>query len=172
MPLITLSIGSNRNPYSNVRRAVGLLREQFINLHCSTVYESSAVGFKGDNFLNLVAYTNVDAPLVEINCFLKELENHLERDRSQPRFSARPMDIDILTWGMVTGKVDGVVLPRAEILKHAFVLKPLADLLPQECHPESKKSYTQLWQELGVRFEAEGQKLWPIEFNWQFSINQ
>jgi len=39
-------------------------------------------------------------------------------------------------------------LPRPE-LKHAFVLKPLADIAPQAVHPLSRKAMAQLWAEHG-----------------------
>ena len=167
VPLLTLSVGSNVNPHANIRRAVGMLRARFSELHCSPVYESKAVGFEGDNFLNLVICTETEMALDAISRFLKGVEDQLERDRSQPRFSARPMDIDILAWGRRTGEVDGVQLPRDEILRHAFVLQPLADLLPEELHPENGKSYGRLWQELRPQFEANGQRLWPVEFDWR-----
>lgn len=136
---------------------------RYPDLKCSTVYESEAVGFEGENFLNLVACVETGESLQFINSFLKQLEDQLGRDRSQPKFSARPMDIDILTYGDIAGEVEGVTLPRDEILKHAFVLQPLADLLPEELHPETKQNYQTLWQE----FNPAGQKLWPIEFDWQ-----
>jgi 2-amino-4-hydroxy-6-hydroxymethyldihydropteridine diphosphokinase len=58
--------------------------------------------------------------------------------------------------------VDGVELPRAEILKNAFVLRPLADIAGAEQHPVSRKSYLQLWQDY-----QRDQKLWPVDFSWQ-----
>lgn len=163
MPLLTLSIGSNEDSYENIRTAVKVLRMRYPDLECSTVYESEAVGFEGENFLNLVACAETGESLHFINSFLKQLEDQLGRDRSQPKFSGRPMDIDILTYGDIAGEMEGVKLPRDEILKHAFVLQPLADLLPDQVHPEAQKSYQTLWQE----FEAADQKLWPIEFDWQ-----
>jgi 2-amino-4-hydroxy-6-hydroxymethyldihydropteridine diphosphokinase len=58
--------------------------------------------------------------------------------------------------------IDGVKLPRDEILKHAFVLKPLADIAPQEIHPLRGKSYVQLLA--GKDFS--GQSLWQVPFVW------
>ena len=163
MPLLTLSIGSNVDSHTNVRVAVKKLQTHFPDLQCSTVFESEAVGFEGDNFLNLVASAQTDEPLESINTFLKELEDQLGRDRSQAKFSARPIDIDILTYGDEVGENHGIQLPRDEILKYAFVLQPLADLLPDESHPQSGEKYATLWQQ----FDQASQELWPIEFDWQ-----
>jgi 2-amino-4-hydroxy-6-hydroxymethyldihydropteridine diphosphokinase len=38
-------------------------------------------------------------------------------------------------------------LPRNEILKYAFVLCPLAELVGEQLHPEAQQSYASLWQE-------------------------
>ncbi len=86
MPVLSLSIGSNVNASVNVRRAVAALRAHFGELEMSTVYESEAVGFDGDNFLNLVVITATN----ESGChqYLPERPGRPDggRDRSKPRF--------------------------------------------------------------------------------------
>ena len=57
------------------------------------------------------------------------------RPANATRFSARQLDIDILTYDEVVGTVEGVQLPRGEILENAFVLCPLAELAPDTLHP-------------------------------------
>lgn len=163
MPLLTLSIGSNIQPRENIQRVVEVLRARFSDLQCSSVYESEAVGFDGDNFLNLVVTASTDESLESINAYLKELEDCNGRDRSAPKFSGRTLDIDILTFGSLCGTHSGVELPRDEILRHAFVLQPLAELLPNSCHPESGQTYAELW----AGFDHPEQKLWAIDFDWQ-----
>ena len=112
---------------------------------------------------NEVVAANTAEPLGDLSRYLKALEDDLGRDRSQPTFSGRTMDVDILTYGDLCGEQDGIQLPRAEILHNAFVLRPLADLLPDEVHPVSQKSYQQLWSE----FDNPQQKLWQVDFDWQ-----
>ena len=53
-----VSIGSNEQPQRHIKQAIELLRQQFGQLDMSPVYESEAVGFDGDNFLNLVVGFN------------------------------------------------------------------------------------------------------------------
>ncbi len=163
MPLLTLSIGSNIDPDANIRLVGKILRRRFPDLIRSTVYESETVGFEGDNFLNLVVAAETDEPLCELAAYLKTLEDELGRDRSQPLFSGRTMDLDILTFGDLCGDHDGVQLPRKEIVENAFVLQPLADLLPDQLHPALGVSYQQLW----TAYSNAEQKLWPIVFDWQ-----
>jgi 2-amino-4-hydroxy-6-hydroxymethyldihydropteridine diphosphokinase len=61
--------------------------------------------------------------------------------------------------------MDGIQIPRDEILKNAFVLLPLAEIAPAACHPQTGLSYQQHWD----AFDKVKQKLWPIEFIWRGS---
>ena len=62
----------------------------------------------------------------------------------------------------MVGRVEGIELPRREILENAFVLLPLAELVPEDIHPVVGKSYSQLWND----YEQGAQKLWPVDFSW------
>lgn len=162
MTTLALSIGSNIDAVSNIRAALNALAAQFEEMRCSTTFESQAVGFDGDNFLNLVVLAETDRSLDEVSAILKAIEDRLGRDRRQARFSGRTMDIDILLFGDETGAAAGIELPRAEITENAFVLQPLAELLPDEVHPATGKPYRLLWQE----YDKSKQRLWPIETDW------
>ncbi|MNP49426.1 hypothetical protein D3C76_1436100 [compost metagenome] len=59
------------------------------------------------------------------------------------------------------GSFDGLVLPRAEILKNAFVLWPLALIAPELPHPGAGKTMGQLWEEAQI-----DQVLAPVPFEW------
>ena len=52
-----------------------------------------------------------------------------------------PLDIDVLLFGDLVGNFDGLILPRAEILKNAFVLWPLSLIAPDRVHPGVGKSF-------------------------------
>jgi 2-amino-4-hydroxy-6-hydroxymethyldihydropteridine diphosphokinase len=163
VPLLTLSIGSNVQPRENILLVIKILRRYYKQIRCSSVYESEAVGFDGANFLNLVLATETDESIEAISAYLKNLEDDTGRDRSAPKFSGRTMDIDILTYGDLCGSHGGVDLPRGEILEHAFVLQPLAELLPDARHPVTGMSYRDHWES----FQQAEQKIWPIDFDWQ-----
>ena len=63
----------------------------------------------------------------------------------------------------LVGEIDGIKLPRSEVLKNAFVLQPLAELASDMTHPLTNKSIGQHWQE----FDKASQNLWPVKFDWQ-----
>jgi len=163
MSQVVLSLGSNIDPAFNIRKAVAELRSRYADLQISPVYESEAIGFDGDNFLNLVVVLETDVSLERLATELKQLEDRYGRDRSAPRFSGRTLDIDILSYDDLLGLHAGIELPRPEISEHAFVLQPLADLLPDTLHPGRQISYAQMWQE----FDRAAQHLWQVSFDWQ-----
>nr|WP_010133382.1 2-amino-4-hydroxy-6-hydroxymethyldihydropteridine diphosphokinase [Microbulbifer agarilyticus] len=162
MAIVYLSLGSNIDREKHLCAALDALVEAFGDLKMSQVYESEAVGFEGDNFYNLVAAIDTGLSVGELALRLRDIEDANGRVRSGPKFSARTLDIDILTYGDLTGEVDGVALPRDEILKNAFVLLPFSELAPQAVHPVAKQTYQQLWE----AYDKASQKLWPVPFNW------
>ncbi|QFT53338.1 2-amino-4-hydroxy-6-hydroxymethyldihydropteridine diphosphokinase [Microbulbifer sp. THAF38] len=162
MAQVYLSLGSNINRAQYIRAALDALAGRFGELQVSRIFESEAVGFQGDNFYNLVVGLQTDLPVGQLALCLRGIEDANGRLRSGPKFSARTLDIDILTYDHLTGTVDGVKLPRGEIVKNAFVLQPLAEIAPEVLHPVEQKTYRQLWNE----YDQASQKLWPVEFIW------
>jgi len=156
-----LSLGSNIDREANIRVAVARLREDFPDMRVSPVYESEAVGFDGENFLNLIVCIDTDDSLEALSVYLKSLEDTLGRKRQGAKFSARTIDIDIVTYGERAGCFGGVELPRPELYFNAFVLKPLVDLAPEDIDPKSGKTFRELDQMLELR-----QSLWKVSFNF------
>jgi 2-amino-4-hydroxy-6-hydroxymethyldihydropteridine diphosphokinase len=165
MALIYLSLGSNIDRKQHICSALDALSVAFGELEISTVFESIAVGFEGDSFYNLVVGIQANQSVGEIIKILKHIEDCNGRDRSAPKFGPRSLDIDILTVDDLVGEIDGIRLPRSEVLKNAFVLQPLAELAPQMLHPETHKTMAEHWQ----AFDKQSQKLWPVEFHWPSS---
>lgn len=162
MAQVFVSVGSNTEREHYTRSALDALHQHFGALDISAVYESEAVGFSGDNFFNFVAAFNTDLAVADLSALLKRIEDENGRCRKGPKFSGRTLDIDILTYDQLVGEHSGVQLPRGEITKNAFVLKPLADIAGDMLHPELQISYSALWQDY-----AEQQSLWSVEFEWR-----
>ncbi|MGB0473512.1 MAG: 2-amino-4-hydroxy-6-hydroxymethyldihydropteridine diphosphokinase [Porticoccaceae bacterium] len=165
MALVYLSLGSNIDRERHIGAALDALGKHFGSLEISTVFESVAVGFEGDSFYNLVVGIHSGLAVGEIAKVLKHIEDCNGRDRSAPKFGPRSLDIDILTVDNLAGEIDGIKLPRNEVLKNAFVLQPLAELAADMIHPLTNKTMGQHWQE----FDKASQELWPVKFEWQRS---
>lgn len=160
MPRVYLSLGSNIEREKHIRGALHELETRYGDLLVSTVYESEAVGFEGDAFFNLVVGMDTDKTVATLAAELRAIEEAHGRERQGPKFSSRTLDIDILTYGNACGEIDGVLLPRDEILKNAFVLRPLADIAGNDRHPETTRTFAEHWD----AYDQKKQKLWPIAF--------
>jgi 2-amino-4-hydroxy-6-hydroxymethyldihydropteridine diphosphokinase len=143
---VFIGVGSNVDARHNIRLALEAMSAAFDKLEQSPVYQSAAVGFDGDDFLNLAVKFETSLDVRSVVSQLRAIEDSLGRDRSQPRFSKRPIDLDILLYDDLTINESGIQVPRDEILESAFVLKPLCDLSPYLLHPLRKQSYLELWQ--------------------------
>lgn len=161
MARVYLGVGSNIDRERYIGSALIALREAFGELVISPVYESEAIGFQGDPFFNLVVGVQTELPVALLQQTIKQIEDANGRERNGPKFSSRTLDIDILTYDDCVGVVDGVQLPRDEIVKNAFVLLPLSNIAGDELHPELKQTYQSLWDQ----YDQTSQSLRPVPFS-------
>ncbi|BFT29179.1 2-amino-4-hydroxy-6-hydroxymethyldihydropteridine diphosphokinase [Alteromonas sp. D210916BOD_24] len=158
---ILVSIGSNIEREHYTRQSLIALKAHFDQVSVSSVYESEAVGFNGSPFYNAVARASTTKSIQEVCDTLKQIEKDNGRVHSDKKFCARTLDLDLLTYDSRTTQTP-VVLPREEICYNAFVLWPLAELVPSDIHPKTQQTYAQMWRE----FDKQKQQLRPIDFMW------
>ncbi|WP_027484099.1 2-amino-4-hydroxy-6-hydroxymethyldihydropteridine diphosphokinase [Rhodanobacter sp. OR87] len=145
MARVYLSLGSNLDPQRYLPAAVRELRERFGELTVSPAYRSKSVGFDGADFVNLAVGLDTDLPPEALNDWLHALEDRHGRRRDVPRYADRTLDVDIVFYDALV--LDGpghLQIPRKE-LRHAFVLRPIADIAPALRHPVSGRSMAELW---------------------------
>lgn len=157
---VLLGLGSNIEREVHLRAGLDALSGVLSQMRCSPVFESQAVGIKSGPFFNLVVAGYSELPLGELDRRLKFIE--ADNGRYAPERKGLPLDIDVLLYGDLVGNFDGLILPRAEILKNAFVLWPLALLAPDTLHPAQQRSFAELWQAAQIE-----QQLWPVAFSWR-----
>ncbi len=145
MTQVYISVGSNIEPQCNVRSALTALRAQFGSLEVSPVYRSRAVGFSGDDFLNLVVGCQTSMTIEAMRALLRRIEEQHGRVRGGEKFAARPLDLDLLIYGEEVRGDQDMRLPHPDITKYAFVLQPLVDLAAGEVHPELGIDFGTLW---------------------------
>ena len=163
MARVFLGVGSNIERERYIIAGLDALQGLFGELALSSVYDSQAVGFDGQPFLNLVAAINTDLGVGELARQLRHIEMEHGRPANATRFSSRQLDIDLLTYDDKVGVFDAVELPRGEILHNAFVLQPLAELAPQVLHPTAGKCYASLWR----AYDQASQQLVKVDFEWR-----
>ena len=145
MAKIHINIGSNQDRETNILTAIDMLHLNFTDIEISDIFESPAQGFDGDDFYNIGinATTNISAQ--DTGGVLKNIEEKIGRDRTQPKFSSRNIDLDLVFYDDLID--DDLNLPRDDILQYAFVLAPLVQLNHQMIHPLENKSFAKLWEE-------------------------
>ena len=161
MVRVYVSIGSNIEPRRHVRRAMQDLHREFGELQVSPIYASAAVGFDGDDFLNLVVGFDTGDTPEGVAERLRRIEDANGRVRGPERYAARTLDLDALTYGDQSVSSGRLVLPRDEITRYAFVLRPLADIAGDQRHPELGRTYADLWAE----FDASEQPLRQVSLD-------
>jgi 2-amino-4-hydroxy-6-hydroxymethyldihydropteridine diphosphokinase len=162
MAKIYLGLGSNELPEENLRLAIAELRRRYGELDISAVYRSKAIGFVGDDFLNLVVGMESETRPEAICGEIELIHNLAGRDRGSDKWESRPLDIDLLLYNDLVEDARPVRVPRDDILNYSFVLRPMAELAPQLLHPATGKSMLQHWQE----FDAESQPLERVDVVW------
>ena len=120
-----LSIGSNINATKNIEFAIKELNLVLSNINKSSTYQTKAVGFEGDDFLNLVVSGESSLNFDELNLKLKKIEDLSGRNRNAPKFSARTLDIDIV----LQIDEDEIIFESDEIERYDFVSDPLLEIL-------------------------------------------
>jgi len=161
MANIHINIGSNQNREKNIANAIDMLKFNFSDIEISDIYSSPAQGFKGDDFYNVGVNAITSLNVVDTSSVLKNIEDKIGRDRSQPKFSSREIDLDLVLYDDIIDQEAN--LPRDDALKYAFVLAPLAQLNADLIHPVEGRTFQVLWQ----RFQSDNEYRLT-----QYNINQ
>lgn len=141
-----ISIGSNIDREKYIRAGVKALQHHFGRLILSNVYESAAMGFDGDPFLNLITAFDTNIEPKKVKLILNDIERNNGKYPGQKKFSSRTLDLDLILYGDYISKVPALNIPRDEIIDCAFMLEPLAEIAGELRHPLLKKTYAEMWQ--------------------------
>lgn len=157
--LIYVAAGSNVEPRQRLRQALTLLRARFPDLVSSRAYRNAAVGFAGEDFINLAVGFSSDLPLPDLLATLHEVEMACGRPRDAAKWAPRSMDLDLLLAGDLVGDFPGARLPRPDLVRRAFMLGPLAEIAAAVRHPTDGRTIGELW----AAFDQGAHRLHAIE---------
>jgi 2-amino-4-hydroxy-6-hydroxymethyldihydropteridine diphosphokinase len=158
MPIAYLGIGSNLDAVQNLQLAFRELRQRFSLQKISTVYRSKSLGFDGADFLNAVACIETELTPHDLWTEFELIHDVAARHRQSKRFASRTLDIDLLLYDQLELNEPPVRLPRDDVLRYSFVLRPLAEIAPAYRHPATGKLLTEHWRE----FDAASHPLTPV----------
>lgn len=148
---VYLSLGSNIEPEKHLRMACAELNRAYGELTLSPIYKMPAVGFEGNDFLNMVVGFRSDAQPEAIAEFLETLHIRAQRVRQANPYSSRTLDVDLLLYGDLVREQPA--LPHADIEKYNFVLGPLAQLAPDLKHPVLGMTLREIWNDFPGRHD-------------------
>ena len=139
-----IALGSNRrsrhgSPEATLRAALAELRP----VAASRIHATPALGPAGRGFANAVAIVDSKLEPDELLTELKALERAFGR-RPGRRWGPRVLDLDIILWSDGPWDGPGPIVPHPAFRDRAFVLKPLAELVPDWRDPVSGLTVRQL----------------------------
>jgi 2-amino-4-hydroxy-6-hydroxymethyldihydropteridine diphosphokinase len=155
VPEVYVAAGSNVEPQRHMSQAVAELERAFAGVRFSSWYRNRALGFDGEDFINLVAGFATTLPVRAVLERLHAIEERCGRPRDAPRWAPRSMDLDVLLYGELVCEEPGLKLPRPDLVKRAYMLGPLAELAPAVVHPTAKLTVAELWR----RFDRDAHPL-------------
>jgi 2-amino-4-hydroxy-6-hydroxymethyldihydropteridine diphosphokinase len=136
---------------SNTGDRLGLLREAvrrmdamdlLRGLRCSHAYETPPERpGDGGPFLNAVVAGATRHSAGDLLAGLLELERSMGRvRRAGVQGGPRPIDLDLVLFGERVHRESGLEVPHPRFDQRAFVLVPLAEVMPNACDPRSGRS--------------------------------
>jgi 2-amino-4-hydroxy-6-hydroxymethyldihydropteridine diphosphokinase len=159
---VLVAAGSNIEPVANLRRALDALARHYPRLRCSRAYRNAAVGFEGEDFVNLVVGFDTGDDVTSVLAHLHQAEAACGRERNAPKWAPRSMDLDVLLFGDRVCDEPGLVLPRPDLIRRAYMLGPAAELAPETVHPTLGRTLGELWRD----FPRDGHPMQAVDIGW------
>ncbi|MEO0686986.1 MAG: 2-amino-4-hydroxy-6-hydroxymethyldihydropteridine diphosphokinase [Cyanobacteria bacterium J06649_11] len=113
----------------------------------SSWYRTKAVGPPQPDYLNGCVTLDVDIEPLELLEILLSIENQFGRERKE-HWGARTLDLDLLLYDDLILDTPRLQIPHPRMLERAFVLVPLAEIIPDWIEPTSGRAIKELVQEV------------------------
>jgi 2-amino-4-hydroxy-6-hydroxymethyldihydropteridine diphosphokinase len=134
------------SPRETLEAAILRLSELGTVIARSSLHTTAPVGYADQpEFLNAAAALETSLAPEALLDGLLAIERDFGRDRSHgiPN-GPRTLDLDILLYGDHILSTPNLQVPHPRMAERAFVLVPLAEIAPDQIHPQLKKSVSQL----------------------------
>lgn len=148
-PRVALGLGSNLGDRTgHLSRAISRLREIISELRFSRFFETQPVPPSNQPlYLNAAVCGRCQLSARQILDFTQALEREAGR-LPGPRWSARPLDIDLLVLGEIEIDQPGLAVPHPRLRQRRFVLEPLAEIAPDLTVPPDRHTVARILGDL------------------------
>ncbi|MEA3403390.1 MAG: 2-amino-4-hydroxy-6-hydroxymethyldihydropteridine diphosphokinase [Armatimonadota bacterium] len=153
MARVFVAIGSNIDPERNVREAVRALAREVQVVGTSTIYAIAPLRRpEQPTFYNAVAEIETDIPPRKLKFkVLRRIEAQLGRVRTEDRWAARTIDLDIAVYDDLVISDEDLHIPDPEIAERPFLAVPLAELAPDLALPGIERTLSEIAAAFGDR---------------------
>lgn len=157
-----VGLGANLGPREHtLERALELLQANVTLRARSNLYETVPVGPLQPNYLNAAVRVWTTLEPEALLTALLDVERSLGRIRKE-RWAPRTIDLDLLWGARIRVESPSLRVPHPRLKERAFALKPLVDVAPDACDPETGVAYAVLLGTLPLEGIL-GRKPWPSE---------
>ncbi len=163
MHQVVISLGSNSDRERNLAAALDALHQQFHTLQISPIYASADARPQTKRhpsvYYNAVIAFRCSLSPRACKQQLRLIENQQQRRRGHTDVSC---DLDLLLYDDLVKEDRELTIPHPDMTHCDYLLRPLAELLPNALHPILKKTYAEIWQK-----KQKTINLVPVDFVWR-----
>lgn len=130
---VILGLGANQgDSRANIEKAIELLKEKDFKVNkVSSFYRASPVGNPDQpDFINAALVGRTAASPNKLLSWCQEIETRLGRNSELPRWSQRPIDIDILFYSGHVIRTEKLIVPHPRFSERLFAIVPAAEIAP------------------------------------------
>jgi dihydroneopterin aldolase/2-amino-4-hydroxy-6-hydroxymethyldihydropteridine diphosphokinase len=133
-----IAVGSNIDPEHNVLQGLRALAQTARVAGISTLYRTPPIDRPDQQpFINGVVEILTDLSPEDLRQLLRAVEAQLGRVRTEDKYAARPLDLDLIVYNGLVRRNPPLVLPDPDIYRRPFLAVPLCELAPNLLLPDT-----------------------------------
>lgn len=139
MASVIIALGSNLGePHKELQAAKKFLQDLSTKpVLCSSIFRSEPLGPSKNDFLNAVIHIQTELNPAELFEKCKHHEKKRGRPSRYPKWTARTIDLDIISYDHLVVQRDTLIIPHKEYTRRLFVLLPLQEIAPEWEDPQT-----------------------------------